>query len=75
MNQPQESLRVVPHVELAMEAEHWEVQLRDGRSIDVLAHAWTIDGDDCVFSLLFKGAPHVDVPVLRIPRDVLADVN
>ena len=71
-DQPLDEPRIVPHVTLAMEVEHWDVRLRDGRTIDVLAHAWAIEGSDCVFSLLFAGAPNVDVPVSRIPLDLLA---
>lgn len=68
---PDDDIRVVPHRVLTLEPEHWTVRLREGGTLEVLAHAWTIEGDDCVFSLLFEGQPNVDVPVLRIPKDLL----
>ena len=68
---PDDDIRLVPHRVLTLEPEQWTVRLRDGRTLEVVAHAWTIEGDDCVFSLLFEGQPNVDVPVLRIPRDLL----
>ena len=69
--QPDGATRLVPHRVLKLEPEVWAVRLRDGRMLEVVAHAWTVDGDDCVFSLLFEGTPAVDVPVLRIPLDLL----
>lgn len=69
--QPDDALRLVPHRVLKVEPEIWIVRLRDGRAIEVMAHAWTLDGDDCVFSLLFEGQPAIEAPVLRIPRDLL----
>jgi len=68
---PDDRIRVVPHRVLTLEPELWTVRLCDGRALEVLAHAWTIEGDDCVYSLLFEGNPNVDVPVLRIPKDLL----
>lgn len=58
---------------LAVEAAQWTVQLRDGSRLQVLAHAWAVDGDDCVFSLLFKGEPHFEVESLRLPLALLAE--
>lgn len=73
--EPKEEIRVVQHRHLTSEPELWDVKLRDGRAIQVMAHAWTIEGDECVFSVLFEGRPNVDVPVLRIPKDLLADMD
>lgn len=57
--------------ELAIAPEIWTVELRDGRSIDVLAHGYSIGGDHCVFSLLFRGEPHFEVTSLRLPLALL----
>ncbi len=57
-------------LELAMPAERWEIQLRDGKQLVVLTHAYSVEGDEVVFSLLFKGSPHHEVEVLRMPRSL-----
>lgn len=57
--------------ELAMEPELWVVGLRDGSSIEVLTHGYSIEGEDCVFSLLFRGTPHFEVTSLRVPLALL----
>jgi hypothetical protein len=57
-------------LELAMPAERWEIQLRDGKQLAVLTHAYSVAGDEVVFSLLFKGSPHQEVEVLRMPRSL-----
>jgi len=58
---------------LALEPEIWEVGLADGQKIHVLADSWGIEGDDCVFSLLFEGKPPILVDSLRIPFLLLGD--
>lgn len=57
--------------ELAMEPELWVVRLRDGSLIEVLAHGYSVEGDDCVFSLLFKGEPNFETTSLRLPLALL----
>lgn len=59
--------------ELVLEPDLWTVTLRDGSQIEVLAHSYRIDGNDCVFSLLFRGSPHFEVTSLRIPMALLPD--
>ncbi|GAB4064974.1 hypothetical protein GCM10028777_13090 [Angustibacter speluncae] len=58
-------------LELAIAPEIWTVELRDGRSIEVLTHGYSIEGDDCVFSLLFRGEPNFEVTSLRLPLALL----
>jgi hypothetical protein len=58
---------------LAIEPEVWDVRLADGGVLHVLAQFWCIDGDDCVFSMLFEGKPNIDVEILRIPFLLLGD--
>jgi hypothetical protein len=60
-------------LELAMPAERWEIQLRDGKQLAVLTHAYSVAGDEVVFSLLFKGSPHYEVEVLRMPLSLFPD--
>lgn len=58
---------------LALEADAWIVQLRDGSEIEVLAHGYSIEDDHCVFSLLFEGNPNFEVTSLRMPMSLLPD--
>lgn len=58
-------------LELALEPELWEVQLRDGSTVEVLAHGYSIEGANCVFSLLFVGTPNFEVTSLKIPLSLL----
>lgn len=60
-------------LELAIEPNLWRVEMRDGSRIEILAHAYSVEGDDCVFSLLFKGTPHFEVTSLRIPLTFLPE--
>lgn len=59
--------------ELAIEPDLWEVEMRDGSRIEILAHGYKIDGDDCVFVLLFRGSPNFEVASLRIPLTFLPE--
>ena len=58
---------------LSADAETWTDTLRDGTTIEVLAHARSVEGDYLVFSLLFEGQPRADIPILRIPISLLPD--
>ncbi|MEV7662796.1 hypothetical protein [Paenarthrobacter sp. NPDC089316] len=61
-------VRVVHNaLELAMEPELWTVDLRDGSQITVLTHGYSVEGNEGVFSLLFKGEPPFELDTLRIP--------
>jgi hypothetical protein len=40
-----------------LEPDAWIIQLRDGSEIEVLAHGYRVEDDECVFSLLFEGSP------------------
>ena len=59
--------------QLANEPELWAIELRDGHQITVIAHGYSIEGDDVVFSLLFRGTPHFEVESLRIPLMLMPD--
>ncbi|WP_416417187.1 hypothetical protein [Paenarthrobacter aromaticivorans] len=52
---------------LAMDPELWTLDLRDGSQMTVLAHAYCIENDEVVFSLLFEGEPNFEVETLRVP--------
>jgi hypothetical protein len=56
---------------LALEPGTWDIDLANGSVLHVLSDMWHIDGDDCVFSLLFEGTPNIDVESLRIPLRLL----
>ena len=47
-------------LELANEPELWTIDLRDGHQVTVMAHGYTVEDDDVVFSLLFRGTPHFE---------------
>lgn len=58
-------------LELAVPAEHWEVELRDGNQINVLCHGYSVEDNQVVFSLLFKGSPNFEVNTLTIPISLM----
>lgn len=59
--------------ELALDPELWTIDLRNGSQFTVIAHGYSVDGDDVVFSLLFKGTPNFQVDSLRIPVEMLPE--
>lgn len=59
--------------QLAAPPEHWDIALRDGSQIKVIAHAYCVEGDQVVFSLLCKGAPNFEVESLRIPLALMPE--
>lgn len=67
-------MTVVPGaLRLALEPDAWTIRLRDGSEIEVLAHGYSVDDQECVFSLLFEGSPNFEVTSLRIPRALLPE--
>lgn len=67
-------MRVVENAtELALEPEVWDVTLRDGSSIQVLAHGYSVMEGECHFKLLFRGVPNFEVSSLRIPLILLPE--
>lgn len=68
------SVRVVRNaLELAMEPELWAVDLRNGSQITVLTHGYSVEGNEVVFSLLFKGEPPFELDTLRIPLALMPE--
>lgn len=59
--------------ELAVPPEYWDIDLRDGRQIKILAHAYCIEADQVVFSLLCKGTPNFEIESLRIPLALMPE--
>lgn len=60
-------------LELAMPAEQWKIELRNGHHLKVFCHAYSVEGDNVVFSLLFRGAPNYEVDALTIPLALLPE--
>jgi len=60
-------------LEIAMDPELWTLDLRDGSQITVLTHGYSVEGDEVVFSLLFKGKPPFEVDTLRIPLALMPE--
>lgn len=56
-----------------MPAERWEIELRDGKQLAVVCHAYNVEDDDVVFSLLFSGSSHYEVEVLRMSRSLFPE--
>ena len=74
MKEFDDDLRVVRGARvLAMDPEVWAVPLRDGNTIEVLAHGRYREGEIYVFELLFQGSPDLRVPVLKLPASLLLD--
>jgi hypothetical protein len=59
--------------ELALEPELWTIDLRDGSQIVVIAHNYRVDGEEVVFSLLFRGTPNFLVDALRAPLSLMPE--
>lgn len=59
--------------ELAIDPELWTIDLRDGSKITVITHGYHVEGDEVVFSLLFRGTPNFEVDSLRIPLALMPE--
>ncbi len=59
--------------ELASDPELWTIDLRDGNQVTVIAHGYSVEGGEAVFSLLFRGTPHFAVESLRIPLELMPE--
>ena len=59
-------------IELAMPPERWYVDLVTGETLEVLAHAYSLEGGRYTFSLLFRGNPHFELTSLSIPAAMVA---
>lgn len=59
--------------QLAAPPEYWDISLRDGSQIIVLAHAYSVDGDKVLFSLLCRGTPNFEIESLRIPLALMPE--
>jgi hypothetical protein len=62
-------------LELAMAPERWYVDLVSGETLEVLTHGYSIREGTYVFSLLFRGTPHVQITALTIPEHLVAAVH
>lgn len=60
--------------ELVLDLDEWLVTLRDGSVLRLLAHAYSHEGDEYVFSALMRGKPHYEVHLARIPAAIVATV-
>lgn len=67
--------RLSSNMRLASEPGRWQVVLKAGVTIHLLAHSYSINGDDCVFSLLIDGMPAYEVEVVRLPGSIVASVE
>jgi hypothetical protein len=62
-------------LELVIPPNRWFVDLTTGDTIEVLAHSYSIQGDRCVYSLLFRGTPNIDVTMLSLPVSLVAGID
>lgn len=67
--------RLPSDMRLASEPGRWQVVLATGETIHLVAHGYSVDGDEYVFSLLFEGRPPIEVDAVRLPRSVVASVD
>ena len=61
-------------MELTPDAGTWDVTLRTGEVLKVLAHSVSEEEGQHVFWLLMRGRPHFDVAVLRVPSSLVAEI-
>ncbi len=64
-----------PGLLLASEPGRWQVTLVGGQTIQLLAHGYSIEGDEYVFSLLMDGTPPLEVHAARLPRSLVRAVD
>lgn len=64
-----------PDMRLASEPGQWQVTLSSGELIQLLAHGFSIEEDQYVFSLLIEGTPAFEVDVMRIPVSIVRSVE
>jgi hypothetical protein len=73
-NDADDSLRIFPQAEtLDGPPQQWDIPLKDGETLTVLAHGYHIENNLVIFSLLFKGTPSFEIDTLRIPISYFAD--
>ena len=60
--------------ELTDDLNEWVVTLRDGVEVRLLAHAYSEEGSEFVFSALMRGKPNYEIHLARIPRHIVASV-
>ena len=64
-----------PYMQLASEPGRWKVVLTTGEAVHLLAHGYSVEDNEYVFSLLIEGQPPFEVDAVRIPRSVVASVE
>ncbi|HEX5945962.1 MAG TPA: hypothetical protein VFY82_06770 [Acidimicrobiales bacterium] len=64
-----------PALRLAAEPGRWQVTLVGGDTIQLLAHGYSIEADEYVFSLLVDGTPPFEVDAARLPRSLVREVE
>jgi hypothetical protein len=60
--------------QLVSDMPEWIVTLRDGAVIRLLAHGYSNEDEELVFSALMYGRPHYEVHLVRIPASIVANV-
>ena len=64
-----------PRHVLCDDLSHWEVTLSDGSLIPIRAHSYGEDQNHFVFNALMEGTPPYLYELVRIPRNLVSDVN
>ena len=67
--------RLGPEMRLASEPGEWRVTLTSGETIQLLAHGYSMEEDEYVFSLLMDGKPPFEVQAARLPRSIVRAVE
>lgn len=69
------SERLSEKMQLASGPGFWEITLTSGKTIQLVAHGYSIEGHEHIFSLLIEGRPPYEVHFLRIPSEIVDSVS
>jgi hypothetical protein len=53
----------------------WEVTLVSGEVIELLACAYSKEGDEYVFTLLIEAQPRYEIPAVKIPANIVREIQ
>ena len=60
--------------ELLLDLNEWLVTLENGSVIQIMAHGYSEEGDEFVFSALASAKPNYEIHLVRIPSTIVVTV-
>jgi hypothetical protein len=60
---------------LVCDLSYWEVHLVDGATLHIRAHAYSEQDGCSVFVALIKGSPPIECELVRIPSQIVREVE